>query len=414
MDALASIRPAAASWLRRSDIAELVQPFWERLVESRYSSKVVRSYTYCLAHYARWARRRPCGAIASVERAELFLDGHLARCSCPPEVSRDRGHHHAALVHLRALLLEQGILLAEAREDLVDEELRRYDAHMHHAQGLASNTRALRLRTLRPFIEQRVNVNRTELLPLAADHLRQFFTDTLRRWSVASAGTLAGTLRSYIRYRATCGDAVHHLVPAIARPPNWRLAPLPRTLTPAETAKLLGAFGPDVASARRGYAMVRCLVDLGLRSSEVVGLNLDDIDWKGGTVRLCRNKSRRVDFLPLPYSTGSAIADYLEHERPSCRGRHLFVRDHAPVERPIGAATVRRVVREAFERCGLPPMRAHALRNTLAERLLDQGGTIKDVADILRHRELNTSMIYAKVNNSCLTQVAMPWPGSAR
>jgi integrase/recombinase XerD len=383
-------------------------------VERRYANKVVRSYTYCLAHFARWTRRRPCGAIASVERAELFLDGHLARCSCPPEVSRDRGHHQAALVHLRALLVEQGILFAERREDIVDEELRHYDDYMHQARGLAPNTRALRLRTLRPFIEQRVNADRTVLSPLAADHLRQFFTETLRRWSVASAGTLAGALRSYVRYRATSGDAVHHLQSAIARPPNWRLAPLPQTLTAAETAQLLGAFGPGVTSARRGYAMVRCMVDLGLRCSEVVGLNLDDIDWNGGTVRLCRNKSRRVDFLPLLHSTGSAIADYLQHERPSCRGRHLFVRDHAPVEQPIGAATVRRVVREAFERCGLPPVRAHALRHTLAERLLDHGGTLKDVADILRHRELNTSMIYAKVNNSCLAQVAMPWPGSAQ
>lgn len=414
MDALASIRPAAASWLRRSDIAELVQPFWERLVERRYSSKVVRSYTYCLAHFARWARRRPCGAIASVERAELFLDGHLARCSCPPEVSRDWRHHHAALVHLRALLHEQGILVAEPRKDVVDEELRHYDDYMRQGRGLAATTRALRLRTLRPLIERRVNADRTDLSPLAADHLRQFFTETLQRWSAASAGTLAGALRSYVRYRATRGDAVSHLLSAIARPPNWRLAPLPRTLTAAETAQLLSAFGPGVASARRGYAMVRCLVDLGLRSSEVVGLSLDDIDWNGGTVRLCRNKSRRADLLPLPHITGSAIVDYLQHDRPSCTGRHLFVRGYAPVGQPISAATVRHVVREACERCGLPPVRAHALRHSLAERLLDHGGTLKEVADILRHRELNTSMIYAKVNTSNLAAVAMPWPGSAQ
>ncbi|WP_144159438.1 tyrosine-type recombinase/integrase [Paraburkholderia sp. BCC1885] len=413
MDALASIRPAATSWLLRSNIAELVQPFRERLVERRYASKVVRSYTYCLAHFAHWAQRRPGGAIASVERFELFLDRHLAKCCCPPEVSRDRGHHHAALAHLRALLHEQDIPITEGRNDIVDEELRHYDDYMRLARGLAPTTRALRLRTLRPFIEQRVSADRTDLLPLTADHLRQFFSEMLQRWSVASAGTLAGALRSYLRYRATHGDAVNHLISAIARPPNWRLAPLPQTLTAAETTRLLGAFGPGVASARRGYAMVRCLVDLGLRSSEVVDLSLDDIDWKSGTVRLCRNKSRRVDILPLPHSTGSAIASYLQHERPSCAGRHLFVRCRAPVEQPVGAATVRRVVLEAFQRCGLPPVRAHALRNTLAERLLDHGGTLKDVADILRHRELNTTMIYAKVNNSCLAEVAMPWPGSA-
>src|SRR5438067_4391606 len=118
MDALASIRPVATSWLLRSNIAELVQPFRERLVERRYASKVVRSYVYCLAHFAHWAQRRPGGAIASVEHSELFLDRHLAKCCCPPEVSRDPGHHHAALAHLRALLHEQDIPITEARNDI--------------------------------------------------------------------------------------------------------------------------------------------------------------------------------------------------------------------------------------------------------------------------------------------------------
>jgi integrase/recombinase XerD len=229
MDPLDSIRPAATSWLLRSNIAELVQPFRERLVKRRYTIKVVRSYTYCLAHFAHWAQRRPGGAIASVEHPDLFLDGHLARCGCPPEVSRDRDHHHAALAHLRALLREQGIPIIEGRNDIVDEELRYYDDYMHLARGLATTTRALRLRTLRPFIEQRVSADRTNLLPLTADHLRRFFTEMLQRWSVASAGTLASALRSYLRYRATRGDAVNHLISAIARPPNWRLAPLPQT-----------------------------------------------------------------------------------------------------------------------------------------------------------------------------------------
>lgn len=414
MDALASIRPAAASWLRRSDIAELVQLFWERLEERRYARKVVRSYTYCLAHFAYWAQRRRCGAIASVEHTNLFLNGHLARCSCPPQVSRDWGHHHAALVHLRELLHEQGIQVAVPRNDVVDEELRSYDEYMRQCQGLATTTRAKRLQILRTFLEEHVNADRTGLSPLTANDLRKFFNETLQRWCAASAGTLAGSLRSYVRYRATRGDAVSHLLSAIARPPNWRLAPLPRTLTTAETAQLLSAFGPNGATARRSYAMVRCLVDLGLRCSEVVSLSLDDIDWNVGTVRLCRNKSRRVDVLPLPHSTGSAIAAYLQHERPSCIGRHLFVRERAPVGRPISTAMVQYVLREACARCGLSPVRAHALRHTLAERLIDHGGSLKDVADILRHRDFNTSMIYAKVNNSHLAAVAMPWPGSSQ
>ena len=169
----------------------------------------------------------------------------------------------------------------------------------------------------------------------------------------------------------------------------------------------------DISSALRAHAMVRCVVDLGLRASEVVGIGLEEIDWDGGTIRIGRSKARRVDVLPLPAPTGLAIAAYLHRERPQCDSRLVFVRHVAPVEKPIGPGVVRRAVREAYRRCGIRHTRVHMLRHTLAKRLLDGGGTLKEVADMLRHRALDTSLIYAKVDIPRLSAVALPWPGSA-
>jgi site-specific recombinase XerD len=129
-------------------------------------------------------------------------------------------------------------------------------------------------------------------------------------------------------------------------------------------------------------------------------------------MRICQAKSRRADMLPLPQATGSAIAAYIRSERPQTTSRRIFVRHVAPVEVPVGAGVVRRAVREAYRRAGLPHTRVHILRHTLAGRLLNTGGTLKEVADILRHRELDTSLIYAKVDFVRLGAVAMPWPGS--
>ena len=159
--------------------------------------------------------------------------------------------------------------------------------------------------------------------------------------------------------------------------------------------------------------MVRCVVDLGLRASEVVSLGLDDIDWQMGTLRIVKNKSRRIDVLPLPQATGNAIATYLRSERPQSANRRVFVRHVAPIDQPIGPDVVRRAVREAYLRCGLPYTRVHILRHSLARRLLETGGTLKEVADVLRHRELDTALIYAKVDTARLSAVALPWPGSA-
>jgi integrase len=82
------------------------------------------------------------------------------------------------------------------------------------------------------------------------------------------------------------------------------LASLPQTLSQSEIEQLLEAFPPEIPSHRRGYAMVRCLVDLGLRECEVTNLELDDIDWQAGTLRINKGKARRVDVMPLPHSTG--------------------------------------------------------------------------------------------------------------
>jgi integrase len=203
------------------------------------------------------------------------------------------------------------------------------------------------------------------------------------------------------------------LLPVIASPANRRLATLPQTLSREEIVQLLDAFPQGLPSRRRAYAMVRCLVDLGLRASEVVSIDLDDIDWEAGTLRIVKNKSRRVDVLPLPQSTGQAIATYLRAERPPTTSRRVFVRHVAPVAIPIGPEVLRKIVREAYCRCGLPHTQVHILRHALASRLLATGSTLKEVADVLRHRELDTSMIYTKVDMVHLSAVAMPWPGGA-
>ena len=131
-----------------------------------------------------------------------------------------------------------------------------------------------------------------------------------------------------------------------------------------------------------------------LRSCEVAKLGLDDIDWRAGTVTLRGTKSRREDILPLPVATGRAIADYLKFERPQTTNRAVFVRHIAPRDQPIGPDVVGKAIRQAYVRAGLPYTRAHLLRHTMASRLLEGGSSLKEVADVLRHRSLNTTLIY--------------------
>jgi integrase len=223
---------------------------------------------------------------------------------------------------------------------------------------------------------------------------------------------LASALRTYFGYRTICGDPVHGLLGVISAPAHWRLASLPRGLQPDEVDRLLASFDSSVPSALRGYAIIRCALDLGLRSNEVTNLRLCDIDWKAGIVTLKQTKSSRVDVLPLPAATGQALADYVQNERPKTSSPFVFVRLLPPRDAPLGVHGIRKVISNAFKRIGLSHGRTHALRHTMACRLLDHGSSLKEVADVLRHRSLNTSLIYAKLDTPRLAAVALAWPGS--
>jgi integrase/recombinase XerC len=402
--------------LRRSPLAPYVDAFARYLEEREYASQTTATYVGCLAHFGRWMDRRqlPLAALDE-DQITAFLDGHLPQCDCVAPVVRTRADLSAALGHLLVVLrAEAAIPERIVPTTPVDEELRRYDERMNHVQGLAPKTRTLYLRTVRRLLVEHFGDRAINFDAITPERVRRFLAAQSELYSTpGSAATLISALRGYFRFRATCGDRVHALLGVLPYPANWQLASLPKGLNDAEVQQLVDSLGWEGPSARRADAMVRCALDLGLRSGEIATLGLDDIDWHAGTITLRRTKSRREDTLPLPPTMGRAIVDYLLHERPPSASRAVFVRRIAPCDRPLRADCVRKSIRQAYARAGLPYTRAHLLRHTMASRLLASGSSLKEVADVLRHRSLNTTLIYAKLDSRNLSAVALPWPGGA-
>jgi integrase len=158
--------------------------------------------------------------------------------------------------------------------------------------------------------------------------------------------------------------------------------------------------------------MTLCLAQMGLRAGEVAALSLDDIDWRAGTLQLGRAKERRTSTLPLPACVGRAVVSYLRDGRPRTPRRQVFVRHRAPIGEPITSSAVSAVVRRAFVRARLDVAfrGAHVLRHTAATRMVRAGASLKEVADVLRHRSLDTVMIYTKLDLPALAEVVQPWP----
>jgi integrase/recombinase XerC len=403
-------------WLLESELALYVDAFTHHLAECRYAAGTINRYLAGIAHFARWMNQ--CRQdILEVDKdvVRRFLDDHLPRCNCAWPAQRSRCDLRAALGHLLIVLRSKSVIAERPPATTpVDEELRRFDNHMRHDRGLAPKTRRMALHTVRLLLLDQFGERPVAISEIKPEDVRRFVAGQSERYSTpASAGTLASALRGYFRFRSTCGDQVHGLIGVVCYPANWQLTSLPKALSNADVTRLLGSLGHDGSSARRSDAMVHCALDLGLRSSEVAKLGLDDIDWCAGTITLRGTKGRREDVLPLPETTGRAIADYLRFERPQTTNRSVFVRHVAPRDQPIGPDLVRKTIRQAYAGAGLPYTRAHLLRHTMASRLLEGGSSLKEVADVLRHRSLNTTRIYAKLDSKNLSAVALPWPGCA-
>ncbi|REE07582.1 site-specific recombinase XerD [Paraburkholderia sp. BL27I4N3] len=406
----------ACNRARYGALEPVVGAFEEYLVRRGYAGITVENYLQCASHFGRWLTSQRI-ALDHIDEAALhrFLTVHLPVCHCCKPSPRTLANLRRALRNLLRMLRAEGIIPPRSVpvSRFVHDELQLFDAYLKDVQGLAPATRLYRLRYVREFLLARFGWEPIALERIKPDDIYRFVTDRAEGCQPRTAGIIGDCLRSYLRFRRIQGDPTEPLISAVPRVAYWRLAALPDSLTDSELAVLVKSFDRTRPTGRRDYAIVRCLVDLGLRASEVASIQLDDLDWREGTLRIAKAKAKRTTLLPLPVETGRAISDYLRFGRPSTASRALFVRHRAPRDEPVGPSLVRNAVRCAYARCGHAERwtGTHVLRHSVASRLLREGASLKDIADLLRHRSVNTTTIYLKVDLPRLNAVALPWPG---
>jgi integrase/recombinase XerD len=322
-----------------------------------------------------------------------------------------------SLVALLGYLRSEGVLAVEppAAGTPLDDLLADYHAHLVCDRGLAQRTIGRYEVTARRFLEARraAGVGETGAEGLRGDEVTGFLLAECSRVSVGSAKGRVCELRSLLRFLHLWGVTAGCLTESVPPVAGWRDQRLVATLSAGEITAILASCDTCTATGARDHAVLLVLARLGLRAAEVAGLQLEDIDWRAGEIRVC-GKGARVERLPLVHEVGEAIAAYLTGWRPrAAQCRTLFLTRHAPW-RQMHTNTISRIVRFACKRAGLPQVSAHRLRHALASELLRQGSTLQDIGQVLRHRDLATTAAYAKVDRDALRTVAMPWPGATR
>jgi integrase/recombinase XerD len=400
--------------LRAGGLGEYADEVIAYLDRRGHRVSTVQTYVQAMEHFARWVRQRG-ETLRAVDAATVtrFLTGHLPRCHCPtPAPCRRRGMR-APLRHLLTVLGVPALARtrAVAPPAAMAPVLADYAAHLHATCGLAPATCRYRLRYAREFLGAHFGRGRIDATALTARDIRAFVTRRATPSTPGTAQVIASSVRSLLRFLQLRGDvspALVHAVPSVAR---WQQAHLPRVLTTDELRRLWAAFDRTTPTGRRDYAIALCLTELGLRVSEVPPLTLDDVQWREGVLRVAVGKGRRAHVLPLPAAVVRALAIYVHRDRPATAVRQLFVRHTPPVGTAVSAALVRGVIRRAYARARLDAgTGTHILRHTAATRLLHSGASLKAIADLLRHRSLDTTTIYTKVDLPRLRAVALPWP----
>jgi integrase/recombinase XerD len=291
----------------------------------------------------------------------------------------------------------------------LEELLGDYRGYLLRERGMAAGSVQGYESAARRFLSKRARGGELELEGLVAAEITRFVHSECRDGHVRGAKILVSALRSLLHYLYLEGRTARQLASVVPAVAGWRASSLPQGLEPEQVARLLAICDRRTAVGSRDYAILLLLVRLGLRAQEVTSLDLEDLDWRAGEV-VVRGKGRREERLPLSVDVGEAVADYLLHSRPCSWCTRLFLRVRAP-HHELTKEGIGDVVRWACVRAGLPKIGPHRLRHTAATAMLRAGVRLPEVSQVLRHRSLSTTAIYAKVDDKQLRSLARQWPG---
>ena len=330
--------------------------------------------------------------------------------------------HHgdaAALRHLIEFLRLEAVIPAHTipvgRETEAERCVLAYEQYLREARGLAPATILNYVPFVRAFLEHRFGTGQVSLSALRAGDVVGFVQHQAPGMNRKRAKLMTTALRSFLHHVRHCDEGMPDLVAAVPVVANWSMDCVPRAISPEQVQRLLTSIDRTTVMGRRDYAILLLLARLGLRSSEVAFLELDDIDWGTATLNVRTKGGMRNDF-PLSREVGKAIAHYLRHGRPSSHSRRVFLRVKAPICGFRGPCAIGSVIRHALERAGIdaPTRGAHQFRHGLSTEMMRQGASLSEIGDVLGHRHPATTRIYARVDLDALRPLALPWPGGVR
>ena len=401
--------PLRVQAIRNGPSGSLVESFAQDLWDAGYAKITARRHIRSAEHFVYWADEEDIAGSSWNEQVLPRFEDHLSRCKCS-----GYGHQRRDLLGGVRLFVRYicggGISVARPSQPAVQTPvlLARFNVWMRQQRGTADPTLynySIPLRDLLTRVGEDPN-------RLDAQSLRQFVLERSRKCGWAAAKHCTTALRMFLRFliaEGKCAAGLDAAIPAVA---HWRLSSLPRYLQAEDVERVIASCDPASAVGLRDRAILLLLARLALRAGDISQLRLEDINWTEALISVS-GKSRRETQLPLTQEVGQAVVEYLQHGRPQSDSTAVFVRSRAPFRAFANHCAISVIVERAMRRAGVTcPSRgaAHVLRHSAASSMLRQGASLQEIADVLRHRSIETTQIYAKVDVIALRSIAQPWP----
>jgi site-specific recombinase XerD len=393
-------------------LADHIPSFAKALSEQGYGLSSLKRQVLIAACFSRWLKQK------GLEVLSICSDH-------PAQYLRYRAKHvriclgdAPALTHLMDFLRRDGVIPTEKvsvrRLTSVERCAQAYEQYLREARALAKATIVNYVPFILDFLKDRFGDGRVTLSRLCAGDVVRFVQRQASHLHLKRAKLMTTALRSFLHYVRYRGDITLDLAAAVPVVANWSMTSIPRAIATDQVRQLLVSIDRHTAMGCRDYAILLLLARLGLRSGEVAFLELDDIDWGLGQLRV-RGKSGQRNQLPITTEIGEAIAAYLRRGRPPSTSRRVFLRAKAPIRGFRGPCGIGSIVRHSLKRAGIdaPTTGAHQFRHGLATEMLRRGASLSEIGDLLGHRHPQTTKIYTQVDLKALRTLALPWPGGA-
>lgn len=398
--------------MHQEPVGSHLDTYADVLAQQGYARHSIRNQIVVVADFNRWLHRKRIELSNLDTRVvDRFVQYHQQQTGVSRGDAGILNRFLAMLGEIGIVDQRQGLAVPSPRQDITKE----FSRYLLEERGLSGATQRNYVPFIDQFLSERFRDNALNLCAIRAADVTGFVSCHTHQLSPGRAKLLVTALRSFCRYLRQHGQITVDLAACVPTVPNWSKTTLPKFLPPGTVQRVLSHCDRQTSVGRRDYAILLLLARLGLRGGEVVGLNLEDIDWDAGQMTV-RGKGGRSAQMPLPADVGGAIATYLRKGRPHCSSRRVFIRAKAPLGGFASSVAICCIVMQALERAGVESARkgAHLFRHTLACDLLRQGCSLDEIGELLRHQSPNTTAIYAKVDLPALRSMALPWPGGSR